>query len=112
MDKYEDIPIGRENAITRKELALKWGVKDRIARKIIAELRAEDNGDDYIIVAFSSRKGYYRTKNKEDIKHFEQEMCKRARNTFAPLRKARRVLRSFGEQEQCAHVPADGGNHG
>lgn len=93
MGMYEDIPIGKENAITRKELATKWGVSDRLARLFIAKLRAEDNGDGYVIVAFSSRKGYYRTSDIKEIRRFEREMCKRARNTFAPLKKARRVIR-------------------
>lgn len=93
---YADIPIGRDNAITRPELAAKWGVSDRLARHIIAKLRAEDNGDGYVIVSFSSRTGYYRTNDPQEILHFKREMVKRARNTFAPLKKARRVLRQNG----------------
>lgn len=109
MCKYEDIPIGRENAITREELAYKWGVSDRLARHMIAKLRAEDNGDEYIIVAYSSRRGYYRTKEKEEIQHFERETSKRAWNTYAPLKKARRVLR---EMELGGRSEAEGGKHG
>ena len=97
--KYEDIPIGRDNAITRAELAKQWGVSDRLARHMIAKLRAEDNGDGYIIVAFSSRKGYYRTNNAAEILHFKREMGKRARNTFAPMKKVRRVLRESAKHK-------------
>ena len=93
MGKYEDIPIGSKNAISRAELSRKWKCSDRDARRIIADLRAEDNGDEYIIVAYSSGKGYYRTNDKAEIDHFVKEMSKRARNTFAPLKKARRVLK-------------------
>lgn len=93
MGCYDDIPIGRDNAITRAELAALWGVSDRKARQIIANLRAEDNGDGFMIVAFSSRRGYYRTNDVREIKHFHHEMTKRAQNTFAPLRKSRRILR-------------------
>lgn len=97
MDRYyNSIPIGKENAISRAELAAQWGVSDRLARRIVAQLRAEDNGDGYIIVAYSSRKGYYRTDDVKEIRRFEREMHKRARNTFAPLKKARRVLRDGG----------------
>ena len=95
---YKDIPIGRENAITRAELAKKWGVSDRIARHIVAKLRAEDNGDGFVIVAFSSRRGYYRTNDIREIRRFKHETIKRARNTFAPLKKVRRVLK---EREAC-----------
>jgi hypothetical protein len=91
---YDDIPIGKEHAITRAELADLWGVSDRKVRQIIADLRAEDNGDGYVIVAFSSRRGYYRTNDIREIKHFHFETTKRARNTFAPLRKSRRILRN------------------
>lgn len=89
-----DIPIGAENAITRAELARKWGVNDRLARRRIAELRAQDNGDAYVIVSHSrgSVRGYYRTNNPEVIKRYVNEVHSRARNTFLPLRKARRVL--------------------
>ena len=93
MSSYEDIPIGKENAISRAALARKWGMTDRLARRTISRLRAEDNGDGYVIVAYSSGKGYYRTDDPDEIDHFVKEMTKRARNTFAPLKKARRVLK-------------------
>ena len=89
-----DIPIGAENAITRAELAWKWGVNDRTARERIAALRAADNGDGYVIVSHSRGgvRGYYRTNDPEVIKRYVNEVHSRARNTFLPLRKARRVL--------------------
>ena len=89
-----DIPIGAENAITRAELARKWGVNDRTARERIAALRADDNGDGYVIVSHSHGgvRGYYRTNDPETIKRYVNEVHSRARNTFLPLRKARRVL--------------------
>lgn len=88
-----DIPIGRQHAITRAALARKWGLNDRKTRRVISELRKEDNGDGYIIVAYSSGRGYYRTNDLDEIDHFIREMTNRARNTFAPLKKARRVLK-------------------
>ena len=89
-----DIPIGAENAITRAELARKWGVNDRTARERIAALRAEDNGDGYVIVSHSRGgvHGYYRTNDTETIRRYANEVNRRAVNTFLPLRKARRVL--------------------
>lgn len=93
---YEnDIPVGKENAVTRAQLAKKWGVDDRTVRYRIAAMRAEDNGDDYIIVSHSRGgvKGYYRTDNPEEIRHFFMETKKRAINTFKPLKKMRRVLK-------------------
>ena len=61
--KAADIPVGRENAITREQLKRKWNCSDRIMRRYIADLRAQDDGDDYVIVSYSSGKGYYRTDN-------------------------------------------------
>ena len=89
-----DIPIGAENAITRTELAAMWGVSDRIARRRIAALRADDNGDGYVIVSHSRGgvHGYYRTNDTETIRRYANEVNRRAVNTFLPLRKARRVL--------------------
>lgn len=93
-DFYEDIPIGRENAVSRAVLANKWRMDDRAVRRRIANLRAFDNGDEYIIVSHSNGgvRGYFRTKNAEEIKHFYNETKKRAINTFKPLKKMRRVL--------------------
>lgn len=89
-----DIPIGEEHAITRAELAQKWGVNDREARRRIAALRADDNGDGYVIVSHSrgGARGYYRTNDTETIMRYTNEVHSRAVNTFLPLRKARRVL--------------------
>ena len=89
-----DIPIGADNAITRAELARKWGVNDRTARERIAVLRAEDNGDGYVIVSHSRGgvHGYYRTNDTETIRRYANEVRSRAVNTFLPMRKALRVL--------------------
>lgn len=91
----EDIPVGAENAITRRELAKLWNCSDRMARRFIADLRAEDNGDNLVIVSNSRGQGYYRTDDPAEINHFVREMTKRAKNTFRPLKKARRVLREM-----------------
>lgn len=108
MGRYNDIPIGRRNAITRAELAEKWGVSDRMARRLIAELRAEDNGDGYVIVAFSSGKGYFRTDDLREIRRFHRETSKRARKTFAPLKKARRILRNADDDNNNKQVGCTG----
>lgn len=97
MYSMEDIPIGAENAISRKQLANKWGVSDRIARSYIARLREQDNGDRYVIVSHSDGcGGYYRTEDPAQIRHFYNETMNRARNTFKPLKKVRRVLKEIG----------------
>ena len=99
---YDSIPIGRENAITRAELARRWGMSQDATRHKIAELRNFDNGDDYIIFSSSDphNPGYYKTDDRNDIRNFIAETKSRAINTFKPLKKARRVYRGeqiFGE---------------
>lgn len=103
MSKYEDIPIGSEYAISRAELSRKWKCSDRETRRIIADLRADDNGDDYIIVSHSSKAGYYRTNDVREIEHFRNEQGKRARKHFLPFRKINRVLREKRSANE-AHI--------
>lgn len=91
MYKIDDIPIGSDNAITRKNLAAIWNVSDRMARRIVAELRAIDDGTDYVIVSVSRGRGYYRTQNICEINHFMNEMRKRIRNTYKAIRVAQRI---------------------
>jgi hypothetical protein len=95
---YGMLPIGSKNAISRKELSDLWGLSDRTARIVIAELRKMDFGDSYIIVSYSDGKGYYRTDDIDEIEAFAAEMRSRALNIFAPLRKANRIIREFGTQ--------------
>ena len=101
MIDINDIPIGADNAISRQALVHKWHMDDRHVREQIARLRAEDNGDEYIIVSHSNGRGYYRTNNPDQIRHYINETTNRARNTFKPLKKARRILKEMGT---CTHI--------
>lgn len=99
MSYIDDIPIGKHNAISRAQLAHKWGVDDRTMRERVSKLRAEDNGDDFIIVSQSRGgvNGYWRTDDPEEIRYFFNETKKRAINTFKPLKKMRRVLKNVSQ---------------
>lgn len=100
-DYYNDIPIGKDNAVTRGELARKWNMSERYVRRTIAELRAQDNGDNYIIVSYSSGNGFYRTDDLEEIAAYKAETMNRARHTFIPLKKINRVLADYEADDQC-----------
>ena len=65
----------------------------------ITIIRAEDNGDDLIIVSQSRGgvNGYWRTDGPEEIRYFFNETKKRAINTFKPLKKMRRVLKNVSQ---------------
>lgn len=101
MYSTKDIPIGKENAISRADLAKKWNCSDRTARERIAILRC--SADERYVIASHSKggvSGYYRTDDPAEIQYFLNEMEKRARNTFRPLRHARRLLESIDKERQ------------
>lgn len=100
MYRIEDIPIGRKNAISRKNLAALWGVSDRTARQIVSELRTIDDGTDYAIVSVSRFSGYYRTNNPEEIDHFRNEMVKRIRSTKKAIETAERISKRIRKEQQ------------
>lgn len=89
---YNDIPIGKENAVTYPILCAKWGCSARTVRRILHELSYTDNGDGYIIIRSSRGNGFYKTDNLAEIEKYKRECTNRAKHTFAPLRKIRRVL--------------------
>lgn len=90
---YNSIPIGRENAISRASLAKMWNMSQDSVRHMIAILRADDNGDDFIIYSSSNpnHPGYYRTDDPVERRNFMRETKFRAINTFKPLKKAQRI---------------------
>ena len=85
------IPYGSENAIKRDALARIWKCNDRTMRIWIADMRAVDYGDSYII-ASSHSGGYYLTNLPYEIERFIRETHARGRHTLLPLKKAHRVL--------------------
>ena len=92
----KDIPIGRENAISRANLAKKWECTDRTARERISILRCKPCNDGLFICSHSCGgvKGYYRSGNPEEIRHFVHEGRKRLKNTAAPIINANRLLKA------------------
>lgn len=89
---YNDLPIGKKNAVTKEQLQCKWNMSERAVRKIISDLRAMDIEDDYVIVSLSTGKGYYKTNDIGEIRAFRKEVTNRGRHTFKPLRKVNRIL--------------------
>ena len=91
MYRIDDIPIGRENAISRKQLAIIWGVPDRQVRKYIADLRTIDDGTDYAIISHSRFNGYYRSNDPEEIGGFIAEMEARIKNIVKAIKTAKAI---------------------
>ena len=102
---YNDIPIGKENAITYPELCELWKCSARQVRNILHELSYLDNGDDFVLIRSSHGKGFYKTDNMAEIERYKREIYNRARRTFAPAKKIRRIEKERGgdlwQKEEC-----------
>lgn len=97
-DFWEDIPVGKENALVYAELCELWQCTERIARKILHELSSYDNGDDYILIRSGGCKGFYKSDDEEEIKAYKRECLSKGRSIFAPVKKINRVLNANTEQ--------------
>lgn len=95
---WNSIPIGSKNAVTYAELMLKWNMSERGVRMILHKLSYFDNGDPYILIRTSKRKGFYKTDNIQDIECYKKECINRARHTFAPIKKINRILQHDDSQ--------------
>lgn len=89
---WNDIPIGKDHAASYSELCSIWNISERSVRFRLHELSYFDNGDSFILIRSSQGKGFYRTDDIADIERYKKECTNRAKRTFAPLRKIRRVL--------------------
>ena len=103
-EMYNDIPIGKHNAISRQALTALWGVSDRVARQKIAEMRRLDNGDNFAIISNSNGRGYYRTDNIKEIMQFKKETTARGKQTFNALRKINRILQTNTNQMELVSI--------
>lgn len=92
---YNDIPVGRENAVTYSELKAKWGCSERQVRNILHKLSYWDNSDKFIIIRSSHGKGFYKTADIDEILRYKKEVTNRASHTFKALKKIRRVLKEL-----------------
>lgn len=88
------IPIGRENAITRRDLAAQMGLSDRAARDTVAKLRKMETDDPYVICSSStSPPGYWRTDDQREIDRYKAECRNRAESALELLEDAKRFER-------------------
>ncbi len=95
---WSEIPVGKENALTRQELCALWDMGDRSVRKVMQELSRFDNGDDYILIRSGNSKGFYKTDDPAEIAAFRKECINKGRSHFAPLRKINRLSAVNAEQ--------------
>lgn len=89
---WNDIPVGKENAVTYNELCARWECSPRAARAILHELSLYDNGDNYILIRSGGCKGFYKTDDEDEIRAYKRECLNKGRSVFAPVKKINRVL--------------------
>lgn len=102
---YDDIvkyiPYGRENAISRDNLAIKVGCSDRIMRDLISKARKKT-----VIINIQNGSGYYRpTENDmEDVLKYKHQEENRATEVFDNLQPVREFIRKYGKGKKNAKV--------
>jgi hypothetical protein len=89
---WNDIPIGKNNAVTYPILRMWWNLNEREVRRVLHELSSFDNGDNYILIRSGKSKGFYKTDDQKEIEAYKRECLNKGRSVFAPVRKINRVL--------------------
>lgn len=103
------IPVGRENAVSAASLARLWNCDQRVARRIVAQLRAANDDSGLVILSSAgTRGGYWRSNDEKEIHRFVRAMSSHARSTFLALRSAKRVLKKIEHAGQTSIEEIDG----
>lgn len=97
---YNDIPKGRENAVTKQDLSARWGTSERQTRKIISEMARIDFGDGQVIISSSHSKGFWKTADPSEIAAAYKEITNRGRNTFLRGELLKQRLREHDAENQ------------
>lgn len=92
---YDLLPVGEENAVSRRELTQRIGVSDRRLRQQIAQERKAGA----LILSSESHSGYYRPANAQELRRFVASMTSRGAGVFAAVAAARAALAEFEERE-------------
>lgn len=83
------IPIGRENAVKREELARRCGLSDRKMRQEI--MRARQRG--VLIINLQDGAGYYRSEELADVRKQYRQNHSRAMDILVQQKYLRRILK-------------------
>lgn len=94
-----NIPVGRENAISREDLARKMGVGDRTMREKISEARRAG----LLIMNRQDGRGYYRSNNVSELKDQLTQTHNRALTLLAQEKFLRRRIEEI--EEAMAYEP-------
>lgn len=95
MNILDYIPDGRENAVTREELAQRTGLNDRAVRKLIKEKVCEG----IPIMSSSHAKGYWISDSPAELEQFIREAEARHRTEARTIAKLKKALYDFKGQK-------------
>lgn len=95
---WQELPVGKENAVDYPRLCEMWGKSEREARRILHDLSLYDNGDDFVLIRSGKSKGFYKTDDKEEIAAYRRECLSKGRSIFAPVKKCNRILKAESKQ--------------
>lgn len=85
----ESLPFGKENAISSEELASMHRLPS--TRRLQAEIAKERKKG--AIILSTSTGGYYKPSDRQEVQEFVATLEKRAKNTLAVLKSAKRYLK-------------------
>lgn len=91
---YDLLPVGAENAVSRRELSTLTGIENRQLRRQIAK---ERRAGALILSSSEINGGYYRAASREELQRYVRSMQSRCREILAAIRAAQEALET--EQE-------------
>lgn len=91
---YDLLPIGAENAVSRRELSALTGIEDRQLRRQIAK---ERRAGVLILSSSESNGGYYRAASREELQRYVRSMQSRCREILAVTRAAQEAIEAERE---------------
>lgn len=96
---YDMLPVGEQNAISRRELMRRTGYSDRKLRLAITEERKA--GALILSSVDGAKGGYYRYEpgNATELRRFIASMSRRAKSTFYVLKAAKAELEKIEAEE-------------
>ena len=89
----EMIPVGKNDAISRKDLARQLGIRDRFLRTLIHEARSS-----HPILSNTSNGGYYFPETKEEALEFIAQQYSYITNINQTISAARRWVEQKGQR--------------
>ena len=95
---WQELPTGRENAVSYDDLREMWNKDKRQVRRILHDLSLYDNGDNYVLIRSGKTRGFYKTDDLDEIAAYRQECLHKGRSVFAPVKKCNRILKDGGGQ--------------